>query len=44
MGAKLRTLKTDKNVLLFKVNMDAGHGGKSRRFRATARLPRSSRS
>ncbi|HSC10029.1 MAG TPA: prolyl oligopeptidase family serine peptidase, partial [Rhodanobacteraceae bacterium] len=31
--AKLRTLKTDKNVLLLKVNMDAGHGGKSGRFR-----------
>ena len=30
--AKLRTIKTDKNVLLFKVNMDAGHGGKSGRF------------
>jgi oligopeptidase B len=30
--AKLRTLKTDKNVLLLKVNMDAGHGGKSGRF------------
>jgi len=31
--AKLRTVKTDKNVLLLKVNMDAGHGGKSGRFR-----------
>ncbi len=30
--AKLRALKTDKNTLLFKVNMDAGHGGKSGRF------------
>lgn len=30
--AKLRTLKTDKNPLLFKVNMEAGHGGKSGRF------------
>jgi len=29
---KLRTLKTDQNPLLFKVNMDAGHGGKSGRF------------
>jgi oligopeptidase B len=31
--AKLRALKTDKNALLLKVNMDAGHGGKSGRFR-----------
>jgi oligopeptidase B len=31
--AKLRTLKTDRNPLLLKVNMDAGHGGKSGRFR-----------
>ncbi|HSE11659.1 MAG TPA: S9 family peptidase, partial [Rudaea sp.] len=31
--AKLRTLKTDGNPLLLKVNMDAGHGGKSGRFR-----------
>jgi oligopeptidase B len=30
--AKLRALKTDSNALLFKVNMDAGHGGKSGRF------------
>ena len=30
--AKLRATKTDKNPLLFKVNMDAGHGGKSGRF------------
>jgi oligopeptidase B len=30
--AKLRALKTDKNPLLFKVNMEAGHGGKSGRF------------
>ncbi|MGH8121882.1 MAG: S9 family peptidase, partial [Rudaea sp.] len=30
--AKLRALKTDKNPLLFKVNMDAGHGGKSGRY------------
>ena len=27
--AKLRTLKTDKNPLLFKCNMAAGHGGAS---------------
>ncbi len=32
--AKLRTLKTDKNVLLLKTNMEAGHGGASGRFRA----------
>ncbi|WP_337842808.1 S9 family peptidase [Rheinheimera sp.] len=30
--AKLRTLKTDNNPLLFKINMEAGHGGKSGRF------------
>jgi oligopeptidase B len=30
--AKLRELKTDKNVLLLKTNMGAGHGGKSGRF------------
>ena len=30
--AKLRALKTDKNPLLLKVNMEAGHGGKSGRF------------
>jgi oligopeptidase B len=30
--ARLRTLKTDKNVLLFKTNMDYGHGGASGRF------------
>ncbi|MCZ6890354.1 MAG: S9 family peptidase [Gammaproteobacteria bacterium] len=30
--AKLRTLKTDDNVLLLKTNMDAGHGGKSGRY------------
>jgi oligopeptidase B len=31
--AKLRALKTDKNRLLLKTNMDAGHGGASGRFR-----------
>lgn len=31
--AKLRALKTDDNPLLFKTNMEAGHGGKSGRFR-----------
>ena len=31
--AKLRTLKTDDNLLLLKTNMEAGHGGQSGRFR-----------
>lgn len=30
--AKLRTLKTDKNPLIFKVNMAGGHGGSSGRY------------
>ena len=30
--AKLRTLKTDANTLLFKINMGAGHGGASGRY------------
>ena len=30
--AKLRDLKTDDNLLLFDINMDAGHGGASGRF------------
>ena len=30
--ARLRTLKTDSNPLLFKTNMDAGHGGASGRY------------
>lgn len=30
--AKLRTYKTDQQPLLFKTNMEAGHGGKSGRF------------
>ncbi|MFQ3598891.1 MAG: S9 family peptidase [Chloroherpetonaceae bacterium] len=30
--AKLRTLKTDNNKLLFKINMDAGHSGASGRY------------
>ena len=29
--AKLRELKTDKNLLLLKTNMDTGHGGASGR-------------
>lgn len=32
--AKLRELKTDKNLLLLHTNMEAGHGGKSGRFEA----------
>jgi oligopeptidase B len=32
--AKLRTLKTDANPLLFKINMAAGHGGSSGRYDA----------
>jgi oligopeptidase B len=31
--AKLRAAKSDKNPLLFRINMEAGHGGKSGRFR-----------
>ena len=34
--ARLRATKTDRNPLLFRVNMEAGHGGKSGRFSATA--------
>ena len=30
--AKLRKLKTDRNPLLFRINMKAGHGGRSGRF------------
>jgi oligopeptidase B len=30
--AKLRTLKTDDNLLILKTNMDAGHGGAAGRF------------
>jgi oligopeptidase B len=30
--ARLRQLKTDANPLLLRVNMEAGHGGKSGRF------------
>jgi len=32
--AKLRENKTDANLLLFQINMDAGHGGASGRFEA----------
>jgi oligopeptidase B len=31
--AKLRATKTDANTLIFRINMEAGHGGKSGRFR-----------
>jgi oligopeptidase B len=31
--AKLRTMKTDNNLLLLHTNMDAGHGGSSGRFK-----------
>jgi oligopeptidase B len=31
--AKLRTMKTDNNLLLLYTNMDAGHGGASGRFK-----------
>jgi oligopeptidase B len=34
MVAKLRALKTDDNILLMKINMGAGHGGKSGRWNA----------
>jgi oligopeptidase B len=30
--AKLRDMKTDTNPLVFRINMEAGHGGKSGRF------------
>jgi len=32
--AKLRSVKTDKNPLLLKINMGAGHGGSSGRYDA----------
>lgn len=32
--AKLRELKTDDNTILFRINMDTGHGGASGRFEA----------
>ncbi len=31
--AKLRAVKTDNKVLILKTNMEAGHGGRSGRFR-----------
>ncbi len=36
--AKLRDVKTDNNILIFKTNMGAGHGGKSGRFAALEEL------
>ena len=36
--AKLRAVKTDKNVLFLDTNMDAGHGGASGRFEALKEL------
>ncbi|MFV5693758.1 S9 family peptidase [Flavobacterium sp. LT1R49] len=36
--AKLRTIKTDTNVLYLDTNMDAGHGGASGRFEAIKEL------
>ncbi len=36
--AKLRAAKTDDNILIFKTNMGAGHGGKSGRFAALEEL------
>jgi oligopeptidase B len=30
--ARLRTHKTDANPLVYRINMEAGHGGKSGRF------------
>lgn len=36
--AKLRSLKTDDNLLLFQINMDYGHGGASGRFQGLRNL------
>ena len=36
--AKLRTMKTDDNLLLFQINMDYGHGGASGRFQGLRNL------
>jgi oligopeptidase B len=36
--AKLRQLKTDKNLLLLKTNMGAGHGGASGRYESLKEL------
>ena len=37
-AAKLRAIKTDRNLLLLKMNMGAGHGGKSGRWNALHEL------
>ncbi len=42
--AKLRRLKTDDRLLVLRVNMEAGHGGKSGRFSICTRWRRSTRS
>ena len=39
-AAKLRATKTDSNLLLLKINMGAGHGGKSGRWNASTKSPR----
>jgi oligopeptidase B len=39
--AKLRDMKTDTNLLLLHINMEAGHGGASGRFNALKRYARS---
>lgn len=36
--ARLRELKTDNNPLLFRINMEAGHGGRSGRFARMAEI------
>ncbi len=36
--AKLRAMKTDKNLLFLDTNMDAGHGGASGRFESIKEL------
>ncbi|MFT3796369.1 S9 family peptidase [Flavobacterium sp.] len=38
--AKLRVMKTDKNLLFLNTNMDAGHGGASGRFEALKEVAR----
>jgi len=38
--AKLREFKTDDNLLLFKINMEAGHGGASGRFESLREFAR----
>ena len=43
-AAKLRATKTDDNLLLLKINMGAGHGGKSGRWDACTRSRRPMRS